>query len=191
MNLTEILNIKNNFKAFYDTAIIDMAVNQEFLTDSDIRNYILNKITAKAINYPEHLSFFWKTEKDFYKFENALKGEIFKHFLNLKEAANHENRNADKDLKAAVSAYKELNGTYTLSLQDKAKGDSDYDELISFIPSKDKTPLEILLESENPQYEEEEPVYNAEEENEILNINIRTAYHTQNNTARAEQLSLF
>ena len=211
MKILDILKIKKDLSSFYESAIEDMAITSHILEDKAVKNYILNKITAKILNYPEFLSFFWKTPEDFYKFEKALKGEIWKHYLNLIKAAGNfkENSKVDKDLRKAVYAFFAINKYRTISIFSKksASGDDDR-ELIDFIPDTkaDEPSRRISL---NEEYEEEtagddwtdEELETADDyiyahEDDVLiehieNLNIKTAYHTEHNTKRQEQLDLF
>ena len=141
-------------------------INRDYLYDTNIKNYILEKLTQKCVNYPEFLNLNFVTQADFNKFNRNLTGEIYRQFLNICRSAKLYNpakkQKLEKRLERAVISYLDLKGAYTVSLNQPVNDDGKYTELGDIIPCKKWT---VYEESNNSLFEN-----NEEEEEEEMNI---------------------
>ena len=131
-------------ESFLNIAIEEInnnVINHDILMDSNIKPYILEKLTQKAVNYPEYFNF--TSEKDFNIFNKNLTGEIYRLFLTLARAAKNYNPLAknkiERKLEKAIISFLDLKGAYTVSLNTPINQDGKYTELIDLIPSRSWT----------------------------------------------------
>ena len=136
----------NTLESFYNFVIDEInpeVINHDILMDSNIKSYILEKLTQKSINYPQFLNIEFKDQKDFDRFNRNLKGEIYRLFLTLARAAkayNPLNKNRiERKLERAIISFLDLRGASTVSLNTPINQDGKYTELIDLIPSKSWT----------------------------------------------------
>ena len=134
----------NTIESFYNV-IIDEGINPEiinhdYLYDSAIKGYIIEKLTQKSINYPQFLGLDFKTQADFDKFNTNLKAEIYRQFLNVCRAVKLYNpakkNKIEKKLERAIISFLDLKGYYTVSLNQPVNMDGKATELIDLIASK-------------------------------------------------------
>ena len=180
--------LKENLESFYSFAIGEEInpeiMNTTLLEDKYIKEYILEKLTQKAINYPQFLNFNFTDEKSFSTFNKNLTGEIYRLFLTLTRAAKGYNPLAktklEHKLEKAIISFIDLKNCYTSSLNTVVSQDGKLTELIDLIPSKKWTAYE---ESKSALFDE-----NADEEDEI--INIKPKYNKRPAQAQAESLQM-
>ena len=158
--------IKNNLESFYDFIIYEEfnqeVINPTLLTDHNIKNYILEKLTQKAVNYPEYFNFNFTSEKDFNIFNKNLTGEIYRLFLTLARAAKNykplAKNKIEKKLEKAIISYLDLKNCFTASLNTVISQDGKATELIDLIPAKKWTTYNEsagMFEEEEDETEEE------------------------------------
>ena len=153
--------LKENLESFYSFAIGEEinpeVINPTLLEDKYIKEYILEKLTQKAVNYPEFLNLQFKDEKDFDRFNRNLKGEIYRLFLTLCRAVNAyipgRKNKLEKKLERAIISFLDLKGASTVSLNTPINQDGKYTELMDLIPAKKWTAYE---ESKSTLFENEE-----------------------------------
>ncbi|MHB1692574.1 MAG: hypothetical protein ACYCUW_01645 [bacterium] len=129
--------LESFFNLYMDSE--NLPYNKDVLMQSEIKFYILSKITQKAVNYPNLLNLKFESEKDLNAFEKAFYGQIKREFLNLISAVKKYNPTAKNKiehiLEKAIIAYIDLKGVYTASLNQKVNQDGKTTELIDLIPS--------------------------------------------------------
>ena len=160
--------LKENLESFYSFAIGEEinpeVINPTLLEDKYIKEYILEKLTQKAVNYPEFLNLQFKDQRDFDKFNKNLQGEIYRLFLTLTRAARNykplSKTKIEHKLEKAVISYLDLKNCYTSSLNAVVSQDGKHTELMDLIPAKSWT----TYNESAGMFDEE----NAEEE--IINI---------------------
>jgi len=135
-------NLIENLNSFYDCAIFDenqKALPSDILIDGNIKNYILEKLAQKSVNYPECLNLNFQTPKEFERFNKNLIGEIYRLYLNIARAARNyrplAKSKAEPLLKKAVLSYLELKGCFTTSLNAVVSQDGKKTELGDLIPA--------------------------------------------------------
>ena len=136
----------NTLESFYNFIIDEInpeVIKHDILMDSNIKSYILEKLTQKSINYPQFLSLDFKTQADFNKFNENLKGEIYRQFLNICRAVKSyipcKKNKLEKKLEKAIISFLDLKGVSTVSLNQPVNQDGKYTELIDLIPSRSWT----------------------------------------------------
>jgi hypothetical protein len=157
----------NTLESFYNFIIDEInpeVINHDILMDSNIKSYILEKLTQKSINYPQFLSLDFKTQADFNKFNENLKGEIYRLFLTLTRAAKKYNplskNKLERKLEKAIISYLDLKGVSTVSLNQPVNQDGKYTELMDLIPLKK---WETYEESKSGLFEDEDEDETEEE----------------------------
>ena len=172
----------NTLESFYNFVIDEInpeVINHDILMDSNIKSYILEKLTQKSINYPQFLNIEFKDQKDFDRFNRNLKGEIYRLFLTLARAAkayNPLNKNRiERKLERAIISFLDLRGASTVSLNTPINQDGKYTELIDLIPSKSWTTYE---ESKSGLFEDDE----------IEEIKIKAKYQKRQQEQATENL---
>ena len=157
-------------------------INRDYLYDTNIKNYILEKLIQKSVNYPEYLDLHFTTVGDFNKFNKNLTGEIYRQFLNICRAARIYNSvkktKIERRLEKAIISYIDLKGAYTVSLNQSVSSDGKYTELGDIIPCKVWT---VYEENNNSLFE------NDEEEEEMY---IKTRYEKRRPAIQAESPQL-
>ncbi|RZV39883.1 MAG: hypothetical protein EVJ48_02880 [Candidatus Acidulodesulfobacterium acidiphilum] len=158
--------LKENLESFLNIAIEEInndVINHDYLYDTSIKSYILEKLVQKAVNYPQFLNLQFSNEKDFNIFNKNLTGEIYRLFLTLARAAKAYNPLAknkiEKKLERAIISFLDLKGASTVSLNQPVNQDGKYTELMDLIPSKSWTTYEEsggLFEDEDDDETEEE-----------------------------------
>ena len=168
--------LKENLESFY-SFVIGEEINSEvmnptLLEDKYIKEYILEKLTQKAVNYPQFLNLQFSNEKDFNRFNKNLKGEIYRLFLTLCRAVNSyipgRKNKLEKKIERAIISFLDLKGASTVSLNQPVNQDGKYTELMDLIPSKSWTAYEesksaLFYESEEitikikPKYKKSKP----------------------------------
>lgn len=130
-------------ESFLNIAIEEInpeVIDNNLLMDSNIKTYLMEKLTQKAINYPEFLNLQFTNQKDFDRFNHNLKAEIYRLFLTLCRAAKLYNpakkNKIEKKLERAIISFLDLKGVYTVSLNQPVNMDGKYTELIDLVPSK-------------------------------------------------------
>lgn len=174
-----------NFYNFVIDEINPEVINHDYLYDTSIKSYILEKLTQKSINYPQFLGLDFKTQADFDKFNANLKAEIYRQFLNICRAVKSYNpakkNKIEKKLEKAIISFLDLRGAYTVSLNTPINQDGKYTELIDLIPAKSWT---VYKENNEGMFDEDE---DAEEE-----IKIKAKYRKRQQPAQANlQPALF
>ncbi len=154
-------------ETFINMAIEEMneeVINKDLLMDRYIKAYIVEKITQKSVNYPEHLNFNFTDEKSFNTFNKNLTGEIYRLFLTLARAARNykplSKTKIEHKLERAIISFLDLKNCYTSSLNTVVSQDGKHTELMDLIPAKSwKT------------YNESAGMFDEEDaEEEIINI---------------------
>ena len=175
----------NTLESFYNFVIDEInpeVINHDILMDSNIKSYILEKLTQKSINYPQFLNIEFKDQKGFDKFNHNLKGEIYRLFLTLARAAKNYNPLAknklEKKLERAIISFLDLKGASTVSLNQPVNQDGKYTELIDLIPSKSWTT-----------YKESAGMFDEDEDDEIEEIKIKAKYNKRQQE-QAENLQM-
>ncbi|MHB1696510.1 MAG: hypothetical protein ACYCSQ_00160 [bacterium] len=155
----------------------NLPYNKDVLMQSEIKFYILSKITQKAFNYPNLLNLKFETEKDLNTFEKAFYGQIKREFLNLISAVKKYNPIAKNKieviLEKAIIAYIDLRGVYTASLNQKVNQDGKTTELIDLIPAYqwetyEETNSELFDDIGDKNFRVKKPYQKREKENGSL-----------------------
>ena len=136
------------------TALIDTDNTSSLfspLSRIEIQNYIIEKISHKAYNYPHLFVFNWATEAEFIKFEKSIKGEIYRLLLTI-----FRNLNAFKaspNLKSARESLsrQEVSIDATLPSTPPTDGGKTYHDIVG---DGLGDPLSILLAAEAAATEE-------------------------------------
>ena len=142
--------LKENLESFYSFVIGEEinpeVINPTLLEDKYIKEYILEKLTQKAVNYPQFLNLQFSNEKDFNRFNKNLKGEIYRLFLTLCRAVNSyipgRKNKLEKKIERAIISFLDLKGASAVSLNQPVNQDGKYTELMDLIPSKSWTTYE-------------------------------------------------
>ena len=177
--------LKENLESFYSFVIGEEinpeVMNPTLLEDKYIKEYILEKLTQKAVNYPQFLNLQFSNEKDFNRFNKNLKGEIYRLFLTLCRAVNSyipgRKNKLEKKLERAIISFLDLKGASTVSLNTPINQDGKYTELIDLIPSKSWIT-----------YNESAGMFDEDEDDEIEEIKIKAKYQKRQPEQATENL---